>query len=100
MPRERIMYIELKSGYGDNGPAWIDKVRYSKSGRSVHWRGKELLNVGSRGISGNHQDVETGDVYWVSGVKKDQQDRHSAGGGPVEVNPEIRHEYLKLIGKA
>jgi len=45
-------------------------------------------------------DVETREEYWVSGVKKDQNDRHWAGGGPVEIAPEIEQEYLKLIGKA
>jgi len=47
MPRDAIKYIELKTGYADNGPAWIDRVRLSKSGRSIHWRGKELLNIGA-----------------------------------------------------
>lgn len=98
MPRDRIMYVELKSGYSDNGPAWIEKVRYSKSGRSVFFRGKELGNIGGSGISGNHVDVETGEEYWVSGVKKNGQDRHWAGGGKVEVDPAIKEEYAKLIG--
>ena len=94
------MYVELKSGYSDNGPAWITKVRLSKSKRSIHFRGKELLNIGGRGVQGNYMDVETGEEYWVSGVKKDQSDRHWAGGGPVEIDPDIRQEYLALIGKA
>lgn len=98
MALERIMYIELKSGHADNGPAWIEEVRFSKSKRSIHFRGKELLNIGGRGIAGNHVDVETGEEYWVSGVKKNGQDRHWAGGGPVEINPEIKDEYEKLIG--
>lgn len=99
MPRERIMYIELKSGHGDSGPAWIDKVRLSKSGRSVHFQGRELLNIGGSGIEGgNHVDVETREEFWVSGVKKNGQDRHWAGSGPVEINPAIRDEYRKLIG--
>lgn len=99
MPRESIRYIELKTGYADDGPAWINRVRLSKSGRSIHWRGKELLNIGS-GLSGNYMDVATREEYWVSGVKKDRKDRHYAGRGPVEIAPEIEQEYLKLIGKA
>lgn len=99
MARERIMYVELKSGYADNGPAWIEKVRFSKTKRSIHFRGKELRNIGGRGISGNHVDVETGEEYWVSGVKKDRNDRHWAGGGTVEIDPAVKDEYEKLIGK-
>nr|WP_321519067.1 hypothetical protein [uncultured Bacteroides sp.] len=28
----QIKYIELKTGYADDGPAWIGKVEFSKSG--------------------------------------------------------------------
>jgi len=34
---EDILYIELKTGYSDNGPAWIGRVRYSKSGRTIYF---------------------------------------------------------------
>lgn len=95
--RERIMYVELKSGFADDGPAWIDRVRFSKSGRSVYFQGRELLNIGGSGIRGNHMDVETREEFWVSGVKKNRADRHWAGGGPVEINPAIRVEYERLI---
>ena len=36
------MYIELKTGYGDNGPAWISKVTFSKSGETIYFHGKAL----------------------------------------------------------
>jgi hypothetical protein len=98
MPRERIMYVELKSGGADYGPAWISRVQFSKSGRSIHFKGRELLNIGGRGISGNFMDVATREEFWVSGPKKNRLDRHWAGGGPVEIDPEIRDEYFKLIG--
>ncbi|MEO1304243.1 MAG: hypothetical protein AAFV37_04655 [Pseudomonadota bacterium] len=100
MAVERIMYIELKSGYADDGPAWIEKVRFSKSKRSIHFRGKELLNIGGRGVSGNYLDTASGEEYWVSGVKKNQKDRHWAGRGSVQIDPSIKHEYEKVIGSA
>ena len=93
------MFVELKSGYADNGPAWIAKVRFSKSRRSVFFQDKELLSIGGRGTSGNFVDTETGDEYWVSGVKKNRQDRHWAGSGPVHIDPSITTEYEKLIGQ-
>lgn len=99
MTRECIMYVELKTGQGDRGAAWISRVRYSKSGRSVHFKGRELLNIGGRGIGYNFMDVATGDGYWVSGPKKNRQDRHWAGGGPVEIDDDVRDEYFKLIGR-
>lgn len=91
------MYIELTSGYNHNGPAWIGRVYFSKSGRTVYYRGKTLTHVGGRFGPYNHVDVETGEQYWISGVKKNGRDRHWAGGGPVEIDTDVREEYLKLI---
>jgi hypothetical protein len=98
MPQTRIMYVELKSGHSDNGPAWISRVRYSKSGRSVFFKGKELLSIGGAGVSGNFMDVETREEYWVSGPKKNGQDRHPAGSGPITIDDDISDDYQKLIG--
>ncbi len=98
MPRTRIMYVELKSGHGGSGPAWIARVRLSKTKRSVYFQDKELLCIGGSGIRGNYKDVSTGEEYWVSGPKKSREDRHWAGGGPVTIEDDVRDEYLKLIG--
>src|SRR5436305_15323047 len=84
--RSRIMYVELKSGYNDDGPAWIARVHFSKAGRTVYFHGKTLRHVGGSFGPFNHIDVESGDEYWLSGVKKNRQDRHWAGGGPVEID--------------
>ena len=35
--RTEIKYIELKTGYADNGPAWIGKVEFSKSGKTMYF---------------------------------------------------------------
>ncbi len=93
------MYVELKSGYHGTGPAWIGRVRFSKTGRTVYYRGKQLRRIPGGGISANHRDVETGEEYWVSGVKKDGHDRHWAGGGPVEIDDDVREEYERLVGR-
>ena len=92
------MYVELKSGFNDNGPAWIGKVTYSKSGQTIYFNGK-ALKKGS-GISGNYHDLETGDEYWVSGVKKKGHDRHWAGSGKIMMDKECIDEYLSIIGKS
>ena len=93
----RIMYIELKSGQGDRGPARIGRVTFSKTGQTVYYGGKTFRAAKGRGISGNFIDVETGDEYWISGVKKDRQDRHSAGGGPVHIDDDVRAEYSAFL---
>ncbi len=92
---ERIMYVELKSDHSDSGPAWIGRVRFSKTGLTVHYRGLTLAR--QQGVSGNHVDIATGDEYWVSGVKRDGKDRHWAGRGPVHVDPDVLDEYLQMV---
>ena len=37
-----LKYIELKSGYNDNGPAWIGRVQQSRTGRTVYFNGMAL----------------------------------------------------------
>ena len=52
-----------------------------------------------RGESGgNYVDMETGESFWVSGVKKNGEDRHWAGRGKVLVEAAALSEYLKAIG--
>ena len=101
MPNSHLLkYIELKSGHADNGPAWVARVKLSKSGRTVYFDGKALKRTGSRGISGNHRDIETGKEYWVSGVKKKGSDRHWAGSGIIWIEAGVVAEYLRVIGAA
>jgi hypothetical protein len=90
--KKEIKYIELKSGYSDNGPAWIGEVEFSKSGQTVYFNNMALKKGGS-----NHFDIETGQEYWISGIKKNGQDRHWAGGGKIFIDEDIVDEYLKLV---
>jgi hypothetical protein len=94
-----LMYIELKTGYNDNGPAWIGRVRVSRSGRTVYFNGKAFKRAG-RGSSGNHYDLETGEMYWISGVKRKGSDRHWAGSGKIIIEAGAVEEYLRLTGAA
>jgi len=99
MALSQIMYLELKTGYNDNGPAWIGKVKYSKSGQTVYFNGRALKRIGGQGIAGNQRDYETGDEYWISGVKKDGNDRHWAGSGKTKIDQKVVDEYLELVSK-
>jgi hypothetical protein len=93
------MYVELKTGYNDNGPAWIGRVRFSKTGQTVYYRGKSLRRIPGGGISANYCDVETGEQYWISGMKKNREDRHWAGAGPVVIDGDVRAEYERLVSR-
>ena len=89
-----LRYIELKTGFNDNGPAWIARVSLSRSKTTVYFNGKALQR--GNGTSGNYFDIETREEYWVSGVKKNGEDRHWAGSGPILVEAEALEEYLAI----
>jgi hypothetical protein len=95
-----LRYIELKSGHSDNGPAWIAYVRKSKSGRTLYFNGRGLIKLKGqrRGDSGgNYIDIKTGESFWISGVKKNGQDRHRVGSGKVLIEAAAVSEYLGTI---
>ncbi|MDO3425309.1 hypothetical protein QWT87_10445 [Chryseobacterium sp. APV1] len=94
--KSKIRYIENKSS-GHHGSAWIGWVEFSKSGQTVYFNNKALKKLKIPGISGNHFDIETGEEYWVSGVKKNGQDRHQLGGGKIMIDRKSVPEYLKLV---
>jgi hypothetical protein len=57
---QRLMYVENRNGgLIDGSPARIGWVSFSKTGKTVYYRGLELASIGGSGISGNFMDVET-----------------------------------------
>ena len=93
-----LRYIELKTGFNDNGPAWIARVKVSKSGRTIYFDGR-ALKQGYSGAAGNFIDLETREIFWVSGVKRDGTDRHWAGSGKILIEAAALEEYLSIVGK-
>ena len=98
MRQGQLIYIEHKTGQGDAGPAWIGRAVLSKSGRTVYFTGQAFKRSGGQGISGNYSCLETGDEYWISGVKREGADRHWAGHGPVMIDILVVEEYLEFRG--
>ena len=95
----RVMYIERKSGHGDRGPARIGRVSFSATGKTIYYNGRSFQSCKGQGIGANYFDVESGDEYWISGPKKNGEDRHWAGGGPVEIDADVADEYWADIRK-
>jgi hypothetical protein len=93
MKRE-LKYIELKSGYSDNGPAWVGYVEFSKSGKTVYFDDKAFAGNGHGGCS----DIETGEIYWISGIKTDGNNRHIFGGGVIQIDENAIEEYESITG--
>lgn len=93
--RSLIKYLELKTGFADDGPAWIAKVEFSKSKKSIYFNDRCLMGNGH----GNCQDIETDEVFWVSGIKKNGEDRHSCGSGKIFIDRNIIDDYLEITGR-
>ena len=92
-----LMYIELKTGYSDDGPAWIGYVKTSKSKKSIYFNDHAFQkNIGTYS---NYIDIENGDEYWISGLKRAESNRHWAGHGKVMIDRRAIREYLSLIGE-
>jgi len=93
----KIIYVELKSGFSDNGPAWIGFELRSRSGSTLYFNGLALKKLRGGGITGNYFDIVTGEEYWVSGVKKSGDNRHWSGHGKIVLQTEAKAEYLNYM---
>lgn len=87
--KQELRYIECKSGYMDDGPAWIGYVQYSRSGKMVYFNDHAFSGNGH----GLCQDVETREVYWITGIKKDGSNRHIYGHGKIRIEDRAVEEY-------
>ena len=92
-----IKYIE-KCTANHSGPAWIGRVQLSKTGRTLYFNGKAFKRSQRAGGAGNYYDADTGELYWISGVKRDGRDRHWAGSGHIMIEAEAVDEYLEAVG--
>ena len=93
----KLMYIELKTGYSDDGPAWIGFVKTSKTGNTIYFNDHAFQK--QTGYYSNYVDIENGDEYWISGVKRTGSNRHPCGGGTIQVDSRAVEAYLDFIGK-
>lgn len=90
--------MELKGpDHNDNGPARIGRVTFSKTGKTIYYKDKTFQSLKGTGICANYYEVATGEEYWISGPKKNGEDRHWAGSGKVEIDDDVREEYFRDI---
>jgi len=94
--QRELKYIELKTGWNDNGPAWIGFVKESRSRRMIYFNDHAFQK--RSGEYSNYVDVETWEEYWISGVKKNGEDRHWAGGGSITIDSKAVELYKSLTG--
>jgi hypothetical protein len=94
--KSKIMYVEYK-GDGLAGSAYITRVSFSKTGKSVYFDGKRLVTLAGRGYKTSHVDIATGEHYWISGPRTDGKD--SLYPNIVEIDEDVREEYWLKIRK-
>ena len=94
--KSRIMYIENKSG-GLEGPARIGRVYYSKTGKTLYYKDQRFRSLKGSGFKANYYDVDTGDEYWISGPRKDRNDRLYGGQSGVVIDDDVIDEYELII---
>lgn len=112
--QSRIMYIEQKSGH-NAGQAYIGKVSFSRSGRTLYYKDMAFASSDGRGIYGNYygydrqmwssqthaklEDMASRGFlgeFWISGPKKDGNDR-SYENVEVAIDEDVAEEYWKEI---
>ena len=80
------------------GPARIGRVTFTRSGKGIYYKGREFYRIS--GFKANYAEVGTHDPYWVSGPRRDGQDRlYCPSGLPVEIDEDAREEYWCVIRK-
>jgi hypothetical protein len=94
--KRRLMYVENKDGVIDGVVARIGWVEFSRSGKTVYYRGRELVSIGGRGVRGNFMDGATREEYWVSGVKLRGSNAHWAEKVIPEIDPDALEEYRAM----
>jgi hypothetical protein len=107
------MYIERKT---INREAFIGRVTFSKSGRTLYYRDKAFASIGdSHWAAGNYhgynkeafiadQNLPAEErrglpysVYWISGPKKDGTDRLFGKIPIINIDEDVREEYWLTI---
>ena len=92
----KVMYIENKDGNIDGVEGRIGWVTFSQSGKSVYYRGRTLKRAIGGGIRGNFYDENTGEEYWVSGIKVRGSNQHWAEPINVRIDDDALEEYKRI----
>ena len=94
---KELMYIELKTGYSDDGPAWIGYVQTSNTRKTFI-----SMIMLFRRILVTMQTIWTLRMVKNIGfpeLKKEESNRHWAGHGKIMIDRRAVDDYLTLIGE-
>jgi len=89
------MYIEQKAG-DLIGPSRIGRVTFSKTGKMIYYKEQKFQSLKGAGFKSNYYDIDTHDDYWISGPRKDRQDK-LYGGKADFIDNDVWDEYWRDI---
>lgn len=75
----------------------VGRVYFSKSGKTLYCKGLKFKGLSGSGFKANYFETHSGDHCWISGPRKDRQDRLYGGYLGVQIDEAVREEYFKLI---
>lgn len=88
------MFIEPGGGLGAYN-ARIGLVSFSKTGKTIKYKGQEFQSLKGAGYKTNYFDIETGEEYWISGPKKNGED--ALYPLDIEIDEDVRERYWSEI---
>lgn len=92
------MYIERKEE-SLIGPARIGRVTFSRTGTTIYYGGKSFYKLSGSGFKSNYAEEKSRAEYWISGPKRNGEDRLYACNIPIEIDEDVREEYWTKIRK-
>jgi hypothetical protein len=78
---------------GLEGEARIGRVYFSKTGKTLYYRGLRFRSLKGSGFKANYRELDSGEEYWISGPRKDSDDRLYGGNRGVQIDDDVRGEY-------
>ncbi|NJK92004.1 MAG: 1-deoxy-D-xylulose-5-phosphate synthase [Blastochloris sp.] len=92
------MYIEKKSGSLAGGDARIGRVHFSKTRSTLYYQELAFKSL-KGGFKANYYELETREQYWISGPKRNGEDRLYGERVPILIDEDVREEYWTDIRK-
>ena len=93
---KRLMFVENKKSPIDGHRARIGWVMFSKTAKTIYYRGRFLSRIKGGGSRGNYVCEQTGEQYWVSGVTKAGSNLHFSRTSAFHVDDHAVDAYNAL----
>ena len=92
--QSKIMYIEHKTN-GLRGEGRKGRVSFSKTGKTLYYGDKRLVQTKGRPLKANYYDENSLEDFWISSPRKDGQD--SLFAAEIKIDEDVREEYWQVI---